>query len=465
MKITFLGAARTTTGSMHLVEACGKRILLDCGLFQGHRKEAFEKNRNMPVDARKIDFVILSHAHIDHSGNLPQLVKHGFRGRVFARSQTVDLCDVMLRDSCFLQRRDIEYVNKKRRAQGKNLFEELYNEQDVDTLMQLMTPIHLHTPTEIAPGLTLTFYNAGHILGSALVQLDVTGGKGHNHRILFSGDLGQPNQPILRHYEYPEGADIVLIESTYADKIHPTAGSVQDKLEMLVNKIYRNKAKLLIPAFSVGRTQQIIYYLNRLAMEGKLPSVPIYVDSPLSQKATKIYSHHTGCYNEEALEAIKQGRNPLHVEGLHFISTPEESMSLNDKPGPMIIIAASGMCEGGRVVHHLKQIVSDPWNIILIVGFQAENTLGRRLVEERNPIRILGEELELNARVETINALSAHADRNGLMDWYKRVGKNVKHAFAVHGEPEKVEVMRELLLEHGAPVASAPLPGQTFEFD
>ena len=465
MKITFLGAARTTTGSMHLIEACGKRILLDCGLYQGHRKEAFEKNRNLPVDARKIDYVILSHAHIDHSGNLPQLVKAGFRGRVFARSQTVDLCEVMLRDSCFLQKRDLEYINKKRKAQGKNLFEELYNERDVDALMQLMTPVHLHTPTRIAPGLELTFHNAGHILGSALVQLDVSGGTGHNHRLLFSGDLGQPNQPILRHYEYPEGADILLIESTYADRLHPSAESVQDKLEMLIRKIDRHNAKLLIPAFSVGRTQQIIYYLNRIAAAGRLPKVPIYIDSPLSQKATKIYERHTGCYNDEAVEMLKAGRNPLYVEGMEFISTPAESMALNDKPGPMIIIAASGMCEGGRVVHHLKQIVEDPWNVILIVGFQAENTLGRRLVEERNPIRILGEELELNARVETINALSAHADRDGLMDWFDKVGKRVKHAFAVHGEPEKVEAMRELLLAHGAPQATAPVPGQTFVFD
>ena len=465
MRITFLGAARTTTGSMHLIEACGKRILLDCGLYQGHRKEAFEKNRNLPVDAKKIDYVILSHAHIDHSGNLPQLVKAGFRGRVFARSQTVDLCDVMLRDSCFLQRRDLEYINKKRKAQGKNLFEELYNERDVDALMQLMTPVHLHVPTKIAPGLELTFHNAGHILGSALVQLDVTGGVGHNHRLLFSGDLGQPNQPILRHYEYPEGADILLIESTYADKLHPSAESVQDKLENLIRKIDRHNAKLLIPAFSVGRTQQIIYYLNKIAAAGRLPKVPIYIDSPLSQKATKIYERHTGCYNEEAVAMLNAGRNPLYVEGMEFISTPAESMALNDKPGPMVIIAASGMCEGGRVVHHLKQIVEDPWNIILIVGFQAENTLGRRLVEEKNPIRILGDELELNARVETINALSAHADRDGLMDWFDRVGKRVKHAFAIHGEPEKVEAMRKLLLEHGAPRAVAPVPGQTFVFD
>ena len=465
MKITFLGAAQTTTGSMHLIEACGKRILLDCGLYQGHRKEAFEKNRNLPVDARKIDYVLLSHAHIDHSGNLPQLVRAGFRGRVFARAQTCELCDVMLRDSCFLQRRDLEYVNKKRKAQGKNLFEELYNEKDVDLLMQLMEPVHLHTPTKIAPGLEFTFHNAGHILGSALVQLDVSGGTGHNHRLLFSGDLGQPNQPILRHYECPEGADILLIESTYADRLHPSAESVQDMLEMLIRKIDRHNAKLLIPAFSVGRTQQIIYYLQRLHAAGKLPKIPIYIDSPLSQKATKIYERHTGCYNEDALEMLRLGMNPLHVEGMEFIGTPAESMALNDRPGPMIIIAASGMCEGGRVVHHLKQIVEDPWNIILIVGFQAENTLGRRIVEERNPIRILGEERELNARVKTINALSAHADRDGLMDWYDKVGKRVKHAFAVHGEPEKVEAMRRLLLEHGAPRATAPVPGQTFVFD
>ncbi len=465
MRITFLGAARTTTGSMHLVEACGKRILLDCGLYQGHRKEAFEKNRNLPVDAKTIDYVILSHAHIDHSGNLPQLVKAGFRGRVFARSQTVDLCDIMLRDSCFLQRRDVEYVNKKRRAQGKTLFEELYTEADIDMLMKLMVPVHLHTPTRIAPGIELTFYNAGHILGSALVQLDVAGGTGHSHRLLFSGDLGQPNQPILRHYEYPEGADILLIESTYADRLHPSAASVQDKLEMLVRKIDRHNAKLLIPAFSVGRTQQIIYYLNRLRDAGRLPRVPIYIDSPLSQKATEIYAHHTGCYNEEALAMIRAGHSPLSLEGMQYVLTPSDSMALNDKSGPMIIIAASGMCEGGRVVHHLKQIVADPWNIVLIVGFQAENTLGRRLVEERNPIRILGEELELNARVETINALSAHADRDGLMDWFDKVGRNVRHAFAVHGETEKVEAMRRLLVEHGTPRATAPQPGQSFVFD
>ena len=466
MRITFYGAAQTTTGSMHLVEANGKRILLDCGLYQGHRKEAFEKNRNLPVDAKTIDYVILSHAHIDHSGNLPQLVRQGFRGRVFARQSTTDLCDVMLRDSCFLQKRDLEYVNKKRKREGKKLFEPLYEEADINALMKLFVPTHMHEPREIARGLTLEFFNAGHILGSALVQLDVRSDHGHNHRLLFSGDLGQPNQPILRHYEYPSGADILLCESTYADKYHPSADDIELRLERYLKHIDRHNAKLLIPAFSVGRTQQIIYYLNRLAEKGKVPrEVKLYIDSPLSRKATTIYASHREVYNDEARAMLAAGKDPLSFPGMTFVGTPEESMALNDAPGPMIIIAASGMCEGGRVVHHLKHCVQDPDNIILICGFQAENTLGRRVVEQRNPIKIFGEEVALKARVEVINALSAHADRNGLADWLREVKDNVRHAFAVHGEPEKVASMVELMTDLGIPNAVAPMPGQTYRFE
>lgn len=466
MKITFHGAAQTTTGSMHLVEANGKRILLDCGLFQGHRKEAFEKNRNLPVDPKTIDYVILSHAHIDHSGNLPQLVRQGFRGRVFARQATVELCDVLLRDSCFLQKRDLEYINKKRRREGKNLFEPLYDESDVAALMQLFTPTHLHEPREIARGITLEFFNAGHILGSALVQLDIKSDHGHNHRLLFSGDLGQPNQPILRHFEYPSGADILLIESTYADRYHPSADDVELKLERHIKFIDRHNSKLLIPAFSVGRTQQIIYHLNRLREKGRIPrEVKLYIDSPLSQKATRIYASHREVYNAEARAMIAQGVDPLDFPGMTFVGPPEESMALNDTSGPMIIIAASGMCEGGRVVHHLKNCIQDPDNIVLICGFQAENTLGRRIVEKKTPLKILGEEVELKARVEIINALSAHADRAGLSDWIDEVKDNVRHAFAIHGEPEKVSAMEELLKEKGIANAVAPMPGQTFRID
>ena len=466
MKITFYGAAQTTTGSMHLVEANGKRILLDCGLYQGHRKEAFEKNRNLPVDPKTIDYVILSHAHIDHSGNLPQLVRQGFHGRVFARQSTTDLCDVMLRDSCFLQKRDLEYVNKRRRKEGKKLFEPLYEESDVDALMKLFVPTHLHEPREIARGITLEFFNAGHILGSALVQLDIKSDHGHNHRLLFSGDLGQPNQPILRHYEYPTGADILLIESTYADRFHPSADDVELRLERLLKYIDRHNSKLLIPAFSVGRTQQIIYYLNKLAEKKKVPrEVKVFIDSPLSQKATKIYASHREVYNEEAREMIAAGKDPLVFPGMTFVGSPEESMALNDMPGPMIIIAASGMCEGGRVLHHLKHCIQDPDNIVLIVGFQAENTLGRRVVEKKNPLRVFGEEIELKAQVEVINALSAHADRKGLIDWLDEVKDNVRHAFAVHGEPEKVAAMEQILKEHGIKNAVAPMPGQTYKFE
>ena len=466
MKITFYGAAQTTTGSMHLVEANGKKILLDCGLYQGRRKEAFEKNRNLPVDASSIDYVILSHAHIDHSGNLPQLVRQGFRGRVFARQSTVELCGVLLRDSCFLQKRDLEYVNKKRRRDGKKLFEPLYDERDVDILMQLFSPIHMHQPREIARGITLEFFNAGHILGSALVQLDIRGDHGRDHRLLFSGDLGQPDQPILRHFEYPSGADILLVESTYADRLHPPADDVEQRLAELLEYIDRRNSKLLIPAFSVGRTQQIIYYLNRLAGKGRVPKdIKVYIDSPLSQKATRIYADHREVYNEEAKRMLAEGKDPLTFPGMTFIGTPEESMALNEASGPMIIIAASGMCEGGRVVHHLKNCVADPDNVVLIVGFQAENTLGRRVVERRNPLKVLGEEVELKARVEVINTLSAHADRAGLTDWIDEVKDNVRHAFAIHGEPEKVSAMVELLKDRGVANAVAPMPGQTYRFD
>ena len=466
MRLTFYGAAQTTTGSMHLVEANGKRILLDCGLYQGHRKEAFEKNRTLPIDPKTINYVILSHAHIDHSGNLPQLVRQGFRGRVFARQSTCELCDIMLRDSCFLQKRDLEYINKSRRREGKKLFEPLYDESDINALMQLFVPTHMHEPREIARGLTLEFFNAGHILGSALVQLDIKSDHGHNHRLLFSGDLGQPNQPIIRHYEYPAGADILLVESTYADRYHPSADDVELRLESYLKYIDRHNSKLIIPAFSVGRTQQIIYYLNRLKDRNKVPrEVKVFIDSPLSQKATRIYASHREVYNDETRKMIEAGRNPLEFPGMQFVGTPEESMALNDMPGPMIIIAASGMCEGGRILHHLKHGIQDPDNIILIVGFQAENTLGRRIVEKRNPLRILGEEIPLNARVEVINALSAHADRAGLMDWIGEVKDNVRHAFAVHGEPEKVAAMEQILKDMGIRNAVAPLPGQTYKFD
>jgi metallo-beta-lactamase family protein len=451
---------------MHLVEANGKRILLDCGLYQGRRKEAFEKNRNLPVDPATIDCVLLSHAHIDHSGNLLQLVRQGFRGRVYARQSTVELCDVLLRDSCFLQLRDLEFVNKKRRAAGKNLFEPLYEQADVDALMPLFVPTHLHERREIGPGLTLEFFNAGHILGSALVQLDIRSDRGRDHRLLFSGDLGQPDQPILRHFEYPSGADVLLVESTYADRLHPSADDVEARLAEHLKYVDRRNSKLVIPAFSVGRTQQIIYYLNRLRDRGQVPSgMKVFIDSPLSQKATRIYASHREVYNAEARAMIAAGRDPLSYPGMTFVGTPQESMALNDLPGPMVIIAASGMCEGGRILHHLRHGLPDPDNVVLIVGFQAENTLGRRIVDGNETVKVFGEEIAVRAKIDVINALSAHADRGGFLDWIDEIKDNVRHAFAVHGEPDRVAAMAELLAERGIPRTYAPQPGQTYKID
>lgn len=464
IKLTFFGAAQTTTGSMHVVEANGMKILLDCGLFQGRRKEAFERNRNMQITPATIDAVVLSHAHIDHSGNLPTLARNGFRGKVYCTPATRDLCEIMLRDSAYLQARDLEYINKKRAQQGKNLFEPLYEQQDVDTIMRRFKPEPLKRLVDLGNGVSLVFHNAGHILGSALTQLDVKDSSGHSRRLLFTGDLGQPNQPILRDYDMPQGADILLIESTYADRDHPPSDDVKGRLKGFIEDIHQLKSRLIIPAFSVGRTQNILYTLNRLTEEGRMPSTPVYVDSPLSLKATQVYAKHRECYDEEASDILRQGIDPMKFPGLRFIETPDQSKALNDLPGPLIIIAASGMCEGGRVLHHLQRAVGDPRNIILIVGFQAEHTLGRRIVERQSPLKILGDEFELNARVHTINALSAHADRTALMRWFDGIkGTRLSRVFAVHGEPEKVAAMTELVKQHGVENVVAPVPGQTFK--
>ncbi|MEI7900510.1 MAG: MBL fold metallo-hydrolase [bacterium] len=463
INLTFLGAAQTTTGSMHLVEANGKRILLDCGLFQGNRKEAFEKNRQMPIDPATIDAVVLSHAHIDHSGNLPTLARHGFRGKIYCTPATRDLCDIMLRDSAYLQMRDLESINKKRAVQGKSLFEPLYDPQDVDKILGCFETAPLKRQTALGNGVSLVFYNAGHILGSAIVQLDVTQTGGRSRRLLFSGDLGQPCQPILRDYDFPQGADVLLIESTYADRDHPSAEDVKGRLKGFIDDIHQLKAKLVIPAFSVGRTQQVLYYLNRLTEEGRMQPTKVYVDSPLSLKATQIYAKHRECYDDDSSDILRQGLDPMKFPGLQFIESVDQSKALNDQPGPMVIIAASGMCEGGRILHHLQRTVGDPRNIILIVGFQAENTLGRRIVDRISPLRILGDEFDLRARVHTINALSAHADRTALMRWFDGIKGNLSRVFAIHGDPEKVSAMTDLAKQHGVANTVAPMPGQTFE--
>lgn len=462
MTIQFFGAAKTTTGSMHLVEANGLKVLLDCGLYQGHRKEAFERNRNLPFDPAEIDYVVLSHAHIDHSGNLPTLARHGFRGKVICTSATRDLCDVMLRDSAYLQEQDVYYVNKKRAAQGKVLFEPLYLAEHVSQIMQCFQPEPMKRLVDLGQGVTVLLHNAGHILGSAIVQLDVKEADGQSRRLVFTGDLGQPEQPIIRPHDTVADVDALVIESTYADRDHPPHADVAGRLKSYIEEIHQQRARLVIPAFSVGRTQNILFHLNELVKARRIPHTPVFVDSPLSLKATKIYAAHRECYNEAASELLRAGDDPLRFPGLTFVESAAESKALNRRPGPMVIISASGMCEGGRILHHLKNTVSDPRNIILIVGFQAEHTLGRRIVEYQSPLRIFGEEYELQARVQTINALSAHADRSALMAWVDSIQPPVKKAFAVHGDEPQVTAMGELLRAHGVTDVNVPSPGERF---
>ncbi len=463
LSITFQGAARTTTGSMHFVEANGLKLLFDCGLYQGHRKEAYELNRNIPFEPSQLDAVILSHAHIDHSGNLPTLARRGFRGKVITTSATMDLCNVMLRDSAFLQEQDLKYVNQKRAKQGKVLFDPLYELPDVEKIMSQFEPHPLYKPVNLGHGVSLTLHDAGHILGSAIVQLDVTKKNGENYRLVFTGDLGNPGQPILRDPDVVEGANAILIESTYADRLHPSADDVMGRLKSYIEDIHHFKSRLIIPSFSVGRTQELLYFLNKLVEAKRIPRTNIVVDSPLSRRATAIYAKHKECYDDETKQLILEGDDVLDFPGLVFTHSIEESKALNYTREPLVILSASGMCEGGRIVHHLKNNIDDPRNMVLIVGYQAEHTLGRRIVERQPEVKIFGEPIPLNARVQTINALSAHADSKGLLGWFDSAkSPKLEQAFAIHGDEEQTGKMAELLKEHGAKNAVAPMPGQKF---
>ena len=462
MDITFYGAARTTTGSMHLVESGGKRILLDCGLCQGKRKESFERNRRFPFGPASIDRVILSHAHIDHSGNLPTLVKHGFRGEILATPATRDLCDIMLRDSAHLQLKDVEFANKKRKEQGKAIFEPLYLPEDVDKTMELFRSVPYEETFEAAPGLTAAFHDAGHLLGSASITLDA-GPKNSRKRLFFTGDMGRKDMPILWDPTVVKDVNVLITESTYGNRVHPPKADVVGRLKAFIEDITVQRAKLIIPSFSVGRTQEIVYFLNELYEQRRIPPVPVYVDSPLSSKATAVYEQHRECFDVEATKLLMEGDQPFHFNNLKYITSTDDSKKLNDMPGPAVIISSSGMCEGGRIVHHLMNTIENPRNIILFVGYQAENTLGRRIVEHVSPVRMYGKDYPVNARIHTINALSAHADRDELLDYFTEMGPRVEKAFVVHGEVEQAESLAVSLRELGAAEVIIPEPGQRFE--
>ncbi len=462
MIIHFHGAAQTVTGSMHLLEINGKRLLLECGLFQGRRKDTYERNRNIPFDASSVDAVILSHAHIDHSGNLPHLVKNGYEGAIYATHATAHLADIMLRDSGHIQESDVAYLNKKRARRGEPPVEPLYTLEDAALVADHFLPQDYEAPFEPIPGVVARFYDAGHILGSAAVVLDIEE-RGRTFRLWFSGDIGRRGAPILRDPVLPFDADYLMMESTYGDKPHRSIEAALEEFSAVVRKTTERGGRVIIPSFAVGRTQEIVYALNEMLARGELTPIPVYVDSPLAVHATEIFEQHPECYDEETLAFIRENRHPaLEFKTLTYTHSVEESKAINKQKGPMIIISASGMAETGRILHHLRNNIEDPRNTILIVGWQAPYTLGRRLADREKRVKIFGETFTRRAEVETIGGLSAHAGQDMLVEYAMAVKNRVKKVFLVHGEDRGALALKEILDARGFDV-SYPKRGSTVE--
>lgn len=468
MKVTFHGAVRTVTGSQHLLTINGRRILLDCGLYQGSRKNTYQRNQNLPFDAAGVDYLILSHAHIDHSGNIPNLVKSGFKGDILGTYATRDLCAIMLRDSAKIQQYDIEYLNRKRKKQNLPPLEPIYSLEDAINSLKQFIGLGYERPFTLFPGVSLTFYDAGHILGSAIVVLDIEDeDSGSNKRLIFSGDLGRPGRPILRDPTFVKDADILIIESTYGNREHAPLDEASEKLEQIINRTCKRGGRVIVPAFAVGRTQELVYRLHQLVEKRDIsPNLPVYVDSPLAVDATSIYRLHPEGYDEEVAEFLLGDRHgdPFGFEMMHYTRSTRESKELNFLREPAVIISASGMAEAGRILHHLKNNIEDPNNTILIVGWQAPHTLGRRIVEKQPLVKIFGEEYELKAEVARINGFSAHADRNELLEWAGALGKRPLHTFIVHGEEDaSFALASDLQKRLGFKYVHVPELGQSFD--
>lgn len=459
MRIFFAGAARTVTGTQHLLEFDGTHLLLDCGLYQGRRKDSSERNRHLPYDPRQVNSMILSHAHIDHSGNIPTLVKQGFQGNIICTPATRDLCSVMLRDAAHIQEADADFMNRKHRDQLEEPVVPLYTEADVLHALQHFRSLDYHRPTQILPGVTVTFADAGHVLGSAIVQLDIDRGP-DRLRLVFSGDLGRRNMAILRDPEVPERPDVLILESTYGDRLHAPMAGMEAQLAEVVNRTVARKGKILVPSFSLERTQEFVYALHRLRLRKNIPSIPIYVDSPLSIRITEVFKLHPECFDEDTLAFMRVNGDPFGFDNLVYVSTAEESKALNDREGPLMVIAASGMCEAGRILHHLRNSVEDARNTVLIIGYQAQNTLGRRIAEHQPEVRIFGLAHPLEAEVVVLDAFSAHADRDDLLDFVHRCQPSLRKVLLVHGEEEQMQPLAERVTRMGIPDVHIPMLGE-----
>lgn len=466
MNLTFCGGAGTTTGSQHLLEINGQRILLDCGLYQGRRKDAYERNRHFRYDPAAIDAVVLSHAHIDHSGNLPNLVKQGFRGPIYTTFATRDLCSIMLQDAARIQIGDVDYLNRKRKKDGLPPVEELYDERDAELCLRQFVTLGYERSLTIADGVRVTFLDAGHILGSAQVLLDIEEEQTKEaKRFLFSGDVGRGSNALLRDPVPAPDVDFVLMESTYGGREHELPADASHHFARLIKEALTRKGKIIIPAFAVERTQQLLYAFNDLLESGEIPDLPIYVDSPLAVSATEIFRLHPECFNQEVYDFLFEKHNPFGFENLTLIRSVRQSKELNRSKEPAIIISASGMCEAGRILHHLKNGIENPNNTILFVGYCAEQTLGWKIRERWKEVRIFGEEYTLRAHVEAIDSFSGHADHSELLDYYDGMGGKKSQLWLVHGEQSRSEALCQALEERREPgTTSVGRLGETVKF-
>ncbi|HJY63335.1 MAG TPA: MBL fold metallo-hydrolase [Ignavibacteria bacterium] len=454
MKIKFCGAARTVTGSQHLLEINGKKLLLDCGLYQGKREEAYNINKNFLFDVKELQCVVLSHAHIDHSGNLPTLTAKGFKGDIYSTTATRDLCAIMLQDSAHIQTRDIEFVNKKRARKKEQLFKPLYNFDNVRDTMKLFKTFPYRRKFYLAgfkEKVAVTYFDAGHILGSAQVLLDIEE-NGSTMKFGFSGDIGRPHLPILKDPEFMGNPDYIISESTYGGRVHDKATEMDIQLKNVIIESLSRGGKIIVPAFSVGRTQEIVFSLSKLFSAGIIPQFPIFVDSPLSTNVSDVFKIHHECFDNETSEMISKGIDIFGFSNLTYIKDVEESKNLNNIKGVCMIISASGMCESGRILHHLKNNIQDERNTVLIVGYQAPETLGRRLVESKNIpgtyVRIFGEQYKIKSRIYVLNSFSAHADREELTEYFGKFDKKIlKGIFLVHGDYDQQLALKQVLTD------------------